>query len=163
MLLAEDFPSQCSAELKCVNSVGSREDSVTWSGGEGEDGRNHLFAAELSLFISNFLTNLHGESLSLASMPGKRRTWAAISSALVCYYGFPTNTCAGTSSALTLGPVCHGFIDLHVGKCILEGLCDVCTGWWRWILVLWPGTKVASVIRSASIDAGMPAQAVTQL
>lgn len=90
-------------QLKCVNSVGSQEDSVTWSSGEGEDGRNHWFAAELSLFISSFLTNLHGGSLSLASLPGKRRTWAAISSALVCYYGFPTKPCAGASSALTLG------------------------------------------------------------
>lgn len=113
---------------KCVNSVGSREDSVTWSGGEREDGRNHLFTAQLSLFISNFLTNLRGGSLSLARMPGKRKTWAVISSALVCYHRLPTNPCAGASSPRSLGPVCHHFTYLHVGKCILEGFWDVRTG-----------------------------------
>jgi len=48
------------------------------------------------------------------------------------------------------------------GKYILEGFWDVCTGWWRWILVLCPGSKVASLIQSASADAGTPAQAVAQ-
>lgn len=150
-------------QLKCVNSVGSREDSVTWSGGEWENGRNHLFAAELSLFISNFLANLCGESLSLASVPGRRRIWAVISSALVCYYRFPTNRCAGRSSALTLGHVCHCIIYLRVGKCILEGFWDVPTGWQWWIFVLCPGSKLASLMQSASTSAGTPTQAVTQL
>lgn len=143
--------------------LGSREDSVTWSGGEWENGRNHSFAAELSLFISNFLANLCGESLSLASMPGGKRTWAVISSALVCYCRFPTNCCAGRSSALTLGPVCHCIIYLRVSKCILEGFWDVPTGWRRWIFVLCPGSKPASLIQSASTSAGTPTQAVTQL
>lgn len=150
-------------QLKCVNSVGSWEDSVTWSGGEGEDGRNHLFAAELSLLISNFLTNSCGESLSLASTPGKRRTWAVISSALVCYHGLSTSPCAGTSSSCSLGPVCYCFTYLYMGKCILEGFWDVCMAWRRWILVLRPGSKVASLTQSASTDTDMPAQAVIQL
>ena len=102
-------------QLKCVNSVGSREGSITWSCGEGEDGRSHLFAAELSLFIANLLAHSHGESLSLAGVPAKRRTWAAISSALVCYHRLPTKCCAGTSSALTLGPVCDCFVCLACG------------------------------------------------
>lgn len=54
-------------QLQCFNSEGSWEDPVTWSDGERDDGRNHLFA-ELSLFTSNFFTNLHGRTLRLARL-----------------------------------------------------------------------------------------------
>lgn len=127
-------------QLQCVNSEGSWEDPVTWSGGERDDGRNHLFA-ELSLFISNFLTNLHGRTPRLARVK-------ELQSALHCsaVMGFlETNPWAGTSSTLALGlsslllhlPACG---ELHPG-----GVWSIWAGWWRWILVLCPGSKPGSV------------------
>lgn len=54
---------------------------MIWFGREVEDGSNHFFAAELSLHISNFLTDLSGESFSLAGVEDKRRSRAVMSSA----------------------------------------------------------------------------------
>lgn len=135
MPLAEDFPVQ----LQCVNSEGSQEDPVTWSGGERGDGRNHLFA-ELSLFISNFLTNLHGRTLGLARVK-------EVQSALHCsvIMGFPQTPEQAQAQPLLWGltslllhlPACGW---LHPG-----GVWGIWTGWWRWFLVLYPGSKPDAV------------------
>lgn len=122
-------------QLQCVNSEGSWEDPVTWSGGERDDGRNHLFA-EVSLFISNFLTNLHGRSLRLARLKELQSTlrWSVT-------MGF-----LQTPEQAQAQPLLWGLSSLlHVGKCILEGFWGVWTGWWRWIAVLCPGSKPDSV------------------
>lgn len=80
---------------QCVNSEGSRGAPVTWSAGERGDGRNHLFA-ELSLFISSFLTNLHGRTL----WPARLKLQSTLHWSVM---GFLQTL--GRSSALTLGLV----------------------------------------------------------
>lgn len=84
MLLAEDFPSQCSLllQLKRVNSLGSWGGCYLLQWGRGRWKKPFIYSRTEWVCIQ-FLNNLCGESLSLASMQGKRRTWAAVSSALL--------------------------------------------------------------------------------
>lgn len=141
-------------QLQCVNSEGSWEDPVTWSGGERDDGRNHLFA-EVSLFISNFLMNLHGRTLRLARLKELQSTlhWSV-------FMGF-----LQTPKQAQAQPLLWGLSSLLHLSCM-------------WVNASWRGfgefgqddgggslssALAPSQIRSASSDTGTPAQAVGQL